>query len=110
MVNNPHKVEPRRPYYDEVPDYYLESDKDYVLNNLDACVWYLDNHELIQSAREAETTLLRKYMRYVRQREGSDFVNAIGCPGPEVRFTVEELARLKQLSSEVSRDIWAKED
>jgi hypothetical protein len=39
------KINPRRPYRDDAPggDYY-ESDRDYVLNNLEACVTFLNSH------------------------------------------------------------------
>jgi len=33
---------PRRPYYDDQPDGYMESDKDYVLNNIGAAIELLD--------------------------------------------------------------------
>ena len=39
------KIIPRRPFEDEKPDGYLESDQDFVKNNFDACVWFLENHE-----------------------------------------------------------------
>ncbi len=35
------KITPRRPYDQDFPG-YLEGDRDYVLNNLDACVEILD--------------------------------------------------------------------
>jgi hypothetical protein len=35
-------IYPRRPYDDEKPDGYMESDKDFVLNNLDAAVELLE--------------------------------------------------------------------
>lgn len=35
-------LEPRRPYDDEQPDGYLESDLDYVCNNVESAVWLLD--------------------------------------------------------------------
>jgi len=36
------KVKIRRPLYDEEPNGYMESDKDFVMNNLDLCVEYLE--------------------------------------------------------------------
>lgn len=36
------KVEPRRLFDDTKPDGYLESDRDYVMNNLELAVWLLD--------------------------------------------------------------------
>jgi hypothetical protein len=38
-------INPRRPLDPEHPNGYTESDKDFVLNNLTACVWFL-NHAL----------------------------------------------------------------
>lgn len=38
----------RRLYDDEKPNGYLEGDRDYVENNLDAAVWFLDNAELLR--------------------------------------------------------------
>jgi hypothetical protein len=35
-------IMPRRPFDDDKPDGYQESDRDYVVNNIDACVAYLD--------------------------------------------------------------------
>lgn len=35
-------VNPRRPLDDHIPKSYMESDKDFVLNNLEACVAYLE--------------------------------------------------------------------
>lgn len=37
------EVIPRRPLIAAKPDGYMESDQDYVLNNLDACVRWLDS-------------------------------------------------------------------
>lgn len=36
------EIVPRRPFDDEHPDGYLESDRDFVLNNIDAAVWLLN--------------------------------------------------------------------
>lgn len=39
----------RRSFEDDEPnDEYVESDKDYVLNNIDLCVWMLDQLEFIK--------------------------------------------------------------
>ena len=35
-------IYPRRPYLDEKPDGYMESDQDFVLNNIDAAVELLE--------------------------------------------------------------------
>ena len=35
-------VTPRRPLDDEYPNDYLESDRDFVLNNLESCTWILE--------------------------------------------------------------------
>lgn len=34
-------VLPRRPYDDDDPDGYLESDDDFMANNIEACLWFL---------------------------------------------------------------------
>jgi hypothetical protein len=43
------KVTPRRPYVDDKPDGYLESDNDFMENNADACCWFLANAEAIRN-------------------------------------------------------------
>lgn len=43
-------VTPRRPYIDDEPDGYLESDRDMAENNSEAVLWFLENHELIRQA------------------------------------------------------------
>ena len=45
----PAKVAPRRPYEDDKPNGYQESDRDYMENNIEACCWFLDNAERIFS-------------------------------------------------------------
>lgn len=42
------EIEPRRPYAEDQPEGYLESDRDFVTNNLEACVWFLENHAKLQ--------------------------------------------------------------
>jgi hypothetical protein len=44
---------PRRPYYDDEPDGYLESDLDYIVNNRALAVVLLDNHEAMLTALRA---------------------------------------------------------
>ena len=39
------EFKPRRPYWDEEPDGYMESDKDFVMNNLDLCLRFLEKLE-----------------------------------------------------------------
>lgn len=46
-------VNPRRPVDESAPDGYQESDRDYVLNNLDLAVRLLDNHGKLQAALDA---------------------------------------------------------
>lgn len=46
------RVKPRQPYEDDRPNGYMESDRDYMENNLDACVWFLDNHKAIRALLE----------------------------------------------------------
>lgn len=38
----------RRPLDDDRPDEYLESDNDFVLNNFDACVWFLEHRDELE--------------------------------------------------------------
>lgn len=40
-------INARRPYFDDTPDGYVESDRCYLENNTDAAVALLDSHELI---------------------------------------------------------------
>lgn len=37
-------IKPRRPYRNDEPGDYYESDADYVLNNLEACLAFLNSH------------------------------------------------------------------
>lgn len=37
------KITPREPLDDRYPNGYMESDRDYVLKNIDACVEFLDS-------------------------------------------------------------------
>lgn len=39
------KIKPRRPLDNDNPDGYLESDKDFVLNNIEACIAFLERNE-----------------------------------------------------------------
>lgn len=36
------KIKARRPLYDDLPDGYMESDRDFVNNNFDACLEFLE--------------------------------------------------------------------
>lgn len=40
-------VAPRRPYRDDKPGGYLESDRDFLEKNLDACLWFLEHSDSI---------------------------------------------------------------
>ena len=40
------RIIPRRPYFDDMPDGYMESDLDFVFNNLDVCVAFLEGNLL----------------------------------------------------------------
>jgi hypothetical protein len=46
------EVEPRRPLDNDRPDEYLESDKDFVKNNFDACVLFLENRDRLAVVTE----------------------------------------------------------
>jgi hypothetical protein len=43
-------VNARRPFEDDKPDGYLESDKDFIRNNEEAAVWLLEHAEEIRAA------------------------------------------------------------
>jgi esterase/lipase superfamily enzyme len=44
LVNSFPKTYSRRPFDEENPnDIYFESDNDYIKNNHDACIWFLEN-------------------------------------------------------------------
>jgi len=49
-------LKPRRPYDDETPLGYLESDKDFVLNNLEACVWFLQDRGMDDTLKNSSGT------------------------------------------------------
>ena len=42
-MNKCPKIEPREPLDDEYPEGYMESDKDFIMHNIDAAVWLLEN-------------------------------------------------------------------
>ena len=42
----------RRPYEDSKPQGYTESDRDYIENNKELCLWFLDNYHLSAAAPE----------------------------------------------------------
>lgn len=43
------RIKERRPYdYEKFADGYMESDRDFVENNFEAVVWFLENHEKIK--------------------------------------------------------------
>jgi hypothetical protein len=55
----------------------------------------------------ADDALLRKYMRYVQEVEGADFVghsNRRWMGHPDVKFTEEEWATLERISTEASAE------
>ena len=39
------EVTPRRLYNDDLPFGYLESDDDFIKNNMDAVIWFLENRD-----------------------------------------------------------------
>jgi hypothetical protein len=45
-------IEPRRPldYEYPDPDGYMESDRDWSENNMDAVIWFLENYEAVRAA------------------------------------------------------------
>jgi hypothetical protein len=47
-------VIPRRPLDDDQPDLYLESDTDFVHNNMDFVLWALEHHNLIRDLHNQE--------------------------------------------------------
>lgn len=44
------KVIPRRPYIDSEPDGYIEGDRDWLANNNDTAVWFLENRDMLKKA------------------------------------------------------------
>jgi len=46
------RINSRRPYDDDNPDGYLESDKDFVLNNIDACLQFLESNNDLEERRK----------------------------------------------------------
>ena len=42
------KVIPRRPYIEEEPNGYLEGDRDWLENNNDTAVWFLENRDMLK--------------------------------------------------------------
>lgn len=46
----PHALNPRRPYQDHEPSGYQESDRDYMQNNEELVLWYLENDAAIRTA------------------------------------------------------------
>lgn len=55
----PLKINSRRPLDDEQPDGYLESDNDFVNNNMEAAVWFLENHKRILTEMKAAKDFYR---------------------------------------------------
>ena len=48
QVSSTIKINPRRPLYDDKPEGYLESDRDFVENNLELCVQILSALEMAE--------------------------------------------------------------
>lgn len=69
------QVSPRRPLYDDEPNGYLESDNDFVANNIEACVWFLTNRDKLQ---ELLTTS--------HEESGRDQRNAAKSQGESVKL------------------------
>jgi hypothetical protein len=61
-------VEPRRPFLDDEPDGYMESDREFFENNRDAVLWFLENHETLRE------------VLYILDRMGCQF---LPCNGPD---------------------------
>jgi hypothetical protein len=61
-------VTPRRSYIDEEPDGYLESDRDFMENNREAVIWFLEHHETLRD------------VLYLLDRTGCAF---LPCNGPD---------------------------
>lgn len=56
-------VIPRRLYEDQIPGGYMESDRDYMENNRDACIWFLDNATELK--RELEILRKKSLQRFL---------------------------------------------
>ena len=46
------KVIPRRPYYENEPNGYLESDLDWFENNRHTAIWFLENRDMLKKKFE----------------------------------------------------------
>lgn len=58
------KAIPRRPYQDDEPDGYLESDRDYLGNNRETAIWLLEH---LDEMKSLEATLRRREHEVVRK-------------------------------------------
>lgn len=59
------KINPRRPLDDDNPSGYLESDKDFVKNNFEACVAYLEQNDSLRATiKEALEDDDRRFKAY----------------------------------------------
>jgi len=48
------KINPRRPFYDDQPEGYLESDKDFLLNNFEAAIELLERELAAQQCVQSD--------------------------------------------------------
>jgi len=67
----------RRPYEDSKPQGYTESDRDYIENNKELCLWFLDNYHLSAAAPELLAAL----------KAASEWLNDMGCEHEEPDLT-----------------------
>lgn len=61
------ELKTRRPYFDEDPDGYLESDNDFVQNNHDAILWLIEGGGLEKFAE----LIINQCAEFVEQDQGS---------------------------------------
>ena len=59
----------RRPYEDSKPQGYTESDRDYIENNKELCLWFLDNYHLSAAAPEL-LEALKQFVDYYESMQG----------------------------------------
>jgi hypothetical protein len=74
------EITPRRPLDDDDPSGYLESDNDFVGNNIEACLWFLENRDKL--ARMAKALGF-----YADGKNWEELNTAIGMsPGPAIDY------------------------
>ena len=55
------EINDRRPYDSDVPDGYLESDRDFLGNNLEAAIWLLENAQILSHLLERKIYIVSNF-------------------------------------------------